>query len=263
MKEGDIVGEWKLVKELKTKDRRKAFLSQCSCGKTKIVAERYLISGKSTSCGCSKRMLKIGDNIGSYLITGYENIGHAYYILKCKCGNMKKLRFDTIKSLKNKSCGCDKVKIWDSNKDRLYHCWYAIWSRCVKESCSAYKNYGARGISICSDWNDFTIFSEWANKNGYDKNLTIDRIDNNGNYCPENCRWITKRENGRNTRSVKLSMEKANLIRREIDNGVKYSEIARQYNIGIAQISRIKHNVRWTKDSLSRSSSSEPVQLAV
>lgn len=76
--------------------------------------------------------------------------------------------------------------------------------RCYKPSNDNYKYYGALGITICDEWlNDFSAFAHWSISNGYADNLTIDRIDVNGNYCPENCRFITRAENNKNRRCIK------------------------------------------------------------
>lgn len=91
-------------------------------------------------------------------------------------------------------------------RDRLYKVWYGMKTRCYNENAENYHNYGGRGITMCDEWlNDYDVFKEWALENGYDYSKSrsqqqIDRKDNDGNYCPENCRIVTQKENARNTR---------------------------------------------------------------
>lgn len=83
---------------------------------------------------------------------------------------------------------------------RLYNIWCKMRYRCTKTNNPDYTNYGARGIKVCREWNDYSNFYQWAMLNGYNKTLTIDRINNNGNYEPSNCRWITLQQQNRNYR---------------------------------------------------------------
>jgi len=117
---------------------------------------------------------------------------------------------------KYKSCGCmrDKLARESNTKHgdakikhifRLYRTWTDIKRRCYNKNEQAYKNYGGRGIAVCDEWkNDYVTFKTWALENGYKDNLSIDRIDNDGNYEPDNCKWSTRKEQARNTRSNKM-----------------------------------------------------------
>lgn len=86
-------------------------------------------------------------------------------------------------------------------RSRLYRCWRAMHLRCYQPSHGAYQRYGGRGIGVCHEWHDYSAFMSWAITAGYSDNLTIDRINNDGGYCSENCRWVTLRDQQRNRRS--------------------------------------------------------------
>lgn len=89
-------------------------------------------------------------------------------------------------------------------RDRLHNIYYKMKQRCDNPNNTDYKNYGGRGITYCQDWRDFQFFSDWAITHGYSDTLTLDRINVNGNYCPDNCRWITIEQQQRNRRSNKM-----------------------------------------------------------
>lgn len=139
---------------------------------------------------------------------GRDNFRQALWKCKCDCGNEVDVRGYSLRVGNTQSCGClQKEKNLELRTthgqchSRLYNIWCGIRNRCSLPSTSCYKYYGARGIKVCEEWNDFPVFMEWALSHGYADNLTIDRIDIDGNYCPENCRWITIQEQQRNKRS--------------------------------------------------------------
>lgn len=133
-----------------------------------------------------------------------ENSMHFYWNCRCECGNNIVVRSSHLRSGNTKSCGCIKKEYLKANKlgekhgaylSKLYAVWEAMRQRCKNPTAQAYKNYGGRGISVCNEWNDFQKFEAWALSHGYKEGLSIDRIDNDGDYCPENCQWLTRAEN--------------------------------------------------------------------
>lgn len=125
--------------------------------------------------------------------------GSTRWLCKCECGNEVVVQTNKLLSGETVSCGCyhrEKVTKHGLEGTRIYHIWTGMIYRCYNEKHPRYKNYGGRGITVCDEWrDDIKAFQEWAEANGYQEELTIDRIDNNGNYEPDNCQWITLMEN--------------------------------------------------------------------
>lgn len=132
--------------------------------------------------------------------------GQSMWLVRCDCGNEKIVRGHDLSQGKTTTCGCSRIKSCvfyehGLSKDKLHGLWRNIKGRCYNPNNPSYKFYGARGIKMCDEWtNDFVAFYDWAHTNGYKEGLQIDRIDVDGDYCPENCRWVSKTIQANNTR---------------------------------------------------------------
>jgi len=154
----------------------------------------------------------------------------------------------------DKSCGCSRRKLAGINrarhregKTRLYKTWLDMKQRCVNPNNGGYQYYGGRGIKVYNEWLDYIVFRDWALANGYKPDLTIDRKNNNGNYEPNNCWFITQKENNRNQNKTILSMKIANEIRSKYVPW-KYSmyKLAEEYNVTQTHIFNILKGRAWT-----------------
>ncbi|MGE7840630.1 hypothetical protein ACQKNX_07555 [Lysinibacillus sp. NPDC093712] len=147
----------------------------------------------------------------------------SYWNCLCECGKSTTVRSDCLKDSNTKSCGCLNLKPTvtrhNESRTKLYGVWSQMKTRCLKEYHTEYSNYGGRGISVCKEWLDYENFRDWANSNGYNKGLTIDRINVNGNYEPNNCRWISNELQQLNKRTnVILNYEDKSMTIKEWSN---------------------------------------------
>lgn len=251
------------------------WLCKCNCGNYITVLGGNLRRASGTkSCGCLQReinshlrkqeigtrfidlsgqkfyRLTVIDRAKEYVDTSGRH-RFKYYCL-CDCGQYTYVKPSELKSGKVKSCGClhrevaafcgkENTRHGGSRanvpyeENRLYNIWRGMRQRCENPNKTSYKYWGGRGIRVCEEWHDFEPFQKWALSNGYDGNLSIDRIDANGNYEPSNCRWCTKLEQNNNQRSnrfVEVDGVKHTIAEWSRISGIKYATITGRLDRG-------------------------------
>lgn len=142
--------------------------------------------------------------------------GHMHWLCKCDCGNFTEVSTGRLNSGQTKSCGCLQKERAAENKkvhglyyneggkkSKLYRVWSRMKERCFNPNSFAYKDYGGRGIRVCDEWLDYEPFHKWSILNNYREGFSIERVDNDGNYEPSNCKWIPISQQASNRRSVR------------------------------------------------------------
>lgn len=204
------------------------------------------------SCGClpCRPPKELPNEINGFKIIqdlGYSN-GSRRAICICKVCQ-KEYEVDPNKLKYRKHCGCivrgTKVSSYHKTHKRLVLIFRHMMSRCYRKTNQDYYNYGARGIKVCDEWKlNSDNFCEWSLNNGYKDNLSIDRVDSNGNYEPDNCRWANEETQGRNTSRNVLTIELANEIR-SLKEKMTYKELSIKFNVSKGTIAAVLSNRIW------------------
>lgn len=189
---------------------------RCDCGSVVERRTSNVVYGKTTSCGCEARKVGmrslkplVGARFGRLLVTGRASAVGAKPVkwrVACDCGNTAIVLGGHLRSGHTASCGCLAVKstierttTHGQSDTSLYRRWRAMLNRCQNEKCVAYQWYGARGIAVCERWGRFENFAADMGHPG--RGMKLDRINNDLGYSPDNCRWVTHKENCNNRRN--------------------------------------------------------------
>lgn len=240
---GRKYGMLTVLHRAENRGRQTFWTCRCDCGTVKDIRGGDLKCGKIRSCGCIKSETAKNNTFVDITgmtfgrLTAIECVGsknnRAQWLLQCSCGNMIIANGKDVRSGNTKSCGCQKKEsavttpyIDGRSSERLNRVWYGMMARCYNPNTNSYKNYGGRGISICDEWHDYAKFRTWALENGYNPDAefgecTIDRINNDGNYEPQNCRFVDSKVQAKNKRKGKKPSQRKPVIQFNILTGEK------------------------------------------
>lgn len=189
---------------------------KCDCGNYKLALIANMKEGRTISCGCQHTNDITGKRYGRLtVVKRWESLpsGHSKWLCVCDCGKTKIVEDSNLKHSDKISCGCWRKELYKENAkyrgeshNTLYIIWASMIRRCTNPKEQNYKYYGARGIKVCNEWvedkNGYFTFKNWALLNGWEEGLSIERVNVNGDYCPENCIWIPFSEQCKNKRTT-------------------------------------------------------------
>jgi len=235
----------------------------CDCGTETFVISNNLVRGITRSCGCLARETAsrtkakdiAGQRFGRLVAiedSGKRSHSHILWRCICDCGNETLVTANNLLKGKTRSCGCLRTETTIERSTKHggahlpeYHVWTDIKNRCYNENCSHYRYYGGRGIQVCARWRDSfaNFYSDMGPRPS--PRHTIDRIDNDGDYEPDNCRWATYDQQSQNRTSTKLTAQDVRDIRARAAEGEQCPSIAKDYPVGEAHISAIIARKKW------------------
>lgn len=232
-----------------------SFLFKCDCGEIIEDIPSRVITGHRQSCGKCKYAGKTGKptfNPADYIGRKQNMLTVVGVVDKkptdkrwklrclCDCGNYTEITADQFNRGVVKSCGCLRCRGTRTLDNRSKHPLYGIWNqmmgRCYRKTDRHYDRYGGRGIKVCDEWHDFWNFVKWSDSvGGRPTGMEIDRIDNDGNYCPENCRWATRKQQLRNRSNnvyVEYNGKRQTIAEWSEETGISWQALSHRYNRG-------------------------------
>lgn len=197
------------------KTKRSLWKCRCDCGGEKVVSITQLTTGHTRSCGCLPKRVPVdltGRVFGRLVVVEQSDNrrGRVHWTCRCECGNTKSVAAKELVGGGTRSCGClcmqliEKLnKTHGMSRRKEYRIWRGMKERCLDENSRYFHHYGGRGIFVCERWID-SFENFYADMGPKPPGMSIDRIDNDGPYSPDNCRWATQKEQTRNTRRTRL-----------------------------------------------------------